>query len=207
MPPLLSDTLTVLLADLATATVVFAATNVDDVFLLLAFFADRRYRMTHVMAGQYIGMATLVAVSAVASLISLALPAPWLGLLGLVPLALGLKALFAPRSDADDDDVVPPINGGSTVMTIASITIANGGDNIGVYTPLFATMSVQRIAVFVVVFAIMTALWCELARRLVLHPAWGAPIRRLSARLLPLVLIVLGVWIIAEMGTLRLLHG
>jgi cadmium resistance protein CadD (predicted permease) len=148
----------------------------------------------------------LFALSAIASLISLALQPRWLGLLGLIPLALGTKALFDLKNDSDDADDLRPTGRGGTIMAVASITIANGGDNLGVYTPLFATLSGPRIAVFAVVFAVMTALWCDLARRLVMHPSWGAPLHRLSARLLPAVLIGLGVWILVEMDTLSLLH-
>jgi cadmium resistance protein CadD (predicted permease) len=130
---------------------------------------------------------------------------PWLGLLGLVPIALGIKSFL----DRDDDGAAAaaPMKPGNTILTVASITIANGGDNLGVYTPLFATLSVQGIAVTGIVFAVLIALWCELARQLVQHPQWGDTIRRYSARLLPFVFIVLGVWIIIEMDTPQLLSN
>lgn len=192
-----------LAADSLAAVLVFAATNLDDVFLLLAFFADRRHRASHVVAGQYAGIAALFVSSAAASLVSLVVQPRWLGLLGLIPLALGIRALVG-KDDGDDDP--PPAGRGSTIMAVAAITIANGGDNIGVYIPLFATLSVRQMAVYASVFAIMVAAWCELARRLVTHPSWGPPLHRLSARLLPAVLIGLGVWIIVEMDTLALLR-
>ena len=195
-----------LLTDVLTAVVVFAATNLDDVFLLLAFFADRRYRASHVLAGQYAGIGLLFAVSAIASLVSLALQPRWLGLLGLIPLALGIKALFEVNNDSDAAGDLPPAGRGSTIVAVTAITIANGGDNFGVYTPLFATLSGPRIAVFAVVFAVMIAIWCDLARRLVTHPSWGPPLHRLSARLLPAVLVGLGVWILIEMDSFSLLY-
>ncbi len=65
---------------------------------------------------------------------------------------------------------------------MATATLANSGDNISIYTPLFATRSAPEIAVAGVVFAIMTAIWCLLGHWLVHHPALGAPIRRYGHR-------------------------
>jgi cadmium resistance protein CadD (predicted permease) len=189
-------------ADLITGVLVFTATNIDDVFLLLAFFGDRRYRTSAVVAGQYVGIAVLIGVSLIASLLSLIVRPEWLGLLGVIPIALGLRHWF---NEEEDDDEVPPAATGSTLLAVASITIANGGDNVGVYTPLFASLQAVEIATICMVFAIMTGLWCGIAIRLLQHPSWGAPIRRYSARLLPWILIALGCWILIDMGTLRLL--
>jgi cadmium resistance transport/sequestration family protein len=183
--------------DILTAVVVFAATNLDDAFLLLAFFADPRHRAAPVIAGQYLGIAVLFGASVAASLICLVIAPSWLGLLGLIPLGLGIKALFEQESDADES----PVNRGQTIFTVAAITVANGGDNVGIYTPLFATLSLRQIAVTGLVFIVLIAAWCELARRMVRHHTWASAIRRYSARLLPFVFIGLGVWIILKMGT------
>ena len=37
----------------------FAATNLDDAFVLLLFFGDRRYRARHVFIGQALGVGLL----------------------------------------------------------------------------------------------------------------------------------------------------
>mgnify|MGYP003378457439 CR=1 FL=1 len=62
----------------------FAATNIDDAFLLLLFFGDRRYRARHVFIGQAVGVGLLVALSLVVALATVALPARVVGLLGLL---------------------------------------------------------------------------------------------------------------------------
>src|SRR5687768_14137157 len=79
---------------LGVAVVVFAATNVDDVFLLAAFFADRHLRARSVVLGQFLGIGALVAASAAAAWAALAVPAGYPALLGAVPLALGLRGLW-----------------------------------------------------------------------------------------------------------------
>src|ERR1700754_4142951 len=72
---------------LTVGIVVFASTNVDDIFLLSAFFADSHLMTRNVVAGQFLGIAALVLASAAAALAALAVPAGWTALLGVVPLA------------------------------------------------------------------------------------------------------------------------
>jgi cadmium resistance protein CadD (predicted permease) len=73
------------------AIVAFASTNVDDAFVLVAFFSDRNFSAGDVAAGQYGGVAAMYVLSLVAVLISVTIPAPFLGLLGLIPIAIGIK--------------------------------------------------------------------------------------------------------------------
>jgi cadmium resistance protein CadD (predicted permease) len=94
---------------------------------------------------------------------------------------------------------------GGNILTVAIATLANGGDNLSIYTPLFATRSAVEIAAIGLVFALMTALWCVVGHWLVHHPALGAPIRRYGQRAVPFILIGLGALILYRAGTLNLL--
>ena len=189
----------------------FVATNVDEIFVLLALFADSRFRARDIVLGQYLGTGALVLVSLVAALLALVIPLEYIGLLGLVPIALGMKELFESwRGDEDDVDASvasrSAISAGGRVLAVAAITVANGGDNIAVYTPLFAIRSAVEIALIVVVFAVLTAVFVGAAHWLVHHQALGAPIRHYGHRVLPFVLIALGVWILYEADTFSLLR-
>lgn len=186
---------------------VFVATNLDDLFILLAFFADPAYRAREIVFGQYLGNGALVFVSIVAALIALAVPAQYVGLLGLAPIAIGIKELIESWRDKDDDgeaiDRRPRSSGWGRTLAVAAVTIAAGGDNIAVYTPLFAIRSGAEIAMIVFVFVLLTAWWCAFAHWLVQHRAFGAPIRRYGHRVLPFVLMALGAWILYDAGTFR----
>ena len=192
------------MAALATAIALgialFVATNLDDIFILLVFFADRRLRTRSIVAGTYLGMGALVLISAVAALIALVIPPSYVRLLGLIPIALGIKALIWRDDDDDDDDEEARArraqsSAHSQAAVVAAVTIANGGDNIGVYVPVFAIQSSYETAVVIAVFAVMTGIWCALAHWLVNHPTIGAPIRRYGHRILPFVLIGVGVMV------------
>lgn len=189
-----------LLAQITLAVAVFVSTNIDDIFLLAAFFSDKKLRIKAIILGQFLGIAALVAVSTLVAWMSIALPDGWISLLGLVPLYLGLKQIKSFWTDADasakDDEILGQehqMERGlhSQLLAVAGVTIANGGDNLGVYIPLFAN-SLTAIPLFIVVFALMTLLWCYLGHVLVNNKVFGHWIRRYGHKILPVVLILLG---------------
>ena len=204
-----------LASDLGIGIVVFASTNIDDIFLLAAFFADPQLRHRSIVIGQYLGIGALVLVSTLAALLALALPAGWVALLGLVPLLLGLSKLRAVRmdtvgreGDSDDHRIQDQEHNAerrlrSQILAVASVTVANGGDNIGVYVPLFATAR-EAIATYVLTFAVLTGVWCALGYLLVNNKVLGGAIRRYGNVILPIVLIALGIYILS--GALVLLR-
>lgn len=83
-----------LFALLGMTIVLFASTNVDDVFVLIGFLADPKFRARDIVLGQYVGIAALFSVSLAASMLSLVVPRAYVGLLGILPILIGLKKLF-----------------------------------------------------------------------------------------------------------------
>jgi cadmium resistance protein CadD (predicted permease) len=164
------------------AIVLFASTNADDVFVLIGFFADPKFRTRDIVCGQYVGIAALFSVSVAASLLSLVLPRAYVGLLGIVPILIGLKNLFdlyRKRERTEESlEQHSDAGGNGRTASVALVTMANGGDNIGIYTPSFAIRSANEIAVIALIFVVMTAVWCFLAHAMVNHPKLGLPIRR-----------------------------
>ena len=187
----------------------FAATNIDDTFVLLGFFADPKYRAHRVVIGQYLGIATLVAISLLAALIALVIPPAYVGLLGLLPIAIGSRKLidlWGGRDRGEEELERHPASAArGQVLAVAAVTIANGGDNIGVYTPVFAVRSSIETAVIIAVFVVMTAIWCAIAHWLVHHRTIGAPIRKYGHLILPPLLIGLGLSVLLESGSFALL--
>lgn len=185
---------------------VFAATNVDDIFVLMLFFTYRAYRPPQVVLGQYLGIAVLVTVSVFGAAVALTIPDDYIGLLGIVPILLGLRKLWHLRAGGDDppdpDRREKAAAGGSQVLAVAAVTAANGGDNISIYVPLFASVGAARIAVMVAVFALMVAVWCGVAFWLVHRSAAGTRIQRYGHVILPFMLITLGVYILVSHTTI-----
>ena len=132
--------------------------------------------------------------------LSLAVPSYIIGLLGIVPIAIGIRKLVALRkkNESLSNQATQDKKKSLAFAAVASVTFSNGGDNIGVYTPLFAKYnSPIEITVLVAVFMSMTALWCIAAYYLVNHPLVASKIRRIG-HILPFILIGLGVYILTE---------
>ena len=133
-----------MIVTVAAAVGLFAATNIDDIVVLtVLFLAAARGALPawKVIAGQYLGFLALVALSVIAAAGLTIVPDEWVGFLGLVPLGIGayglIRTLRRPGSDDDDDDESAIRAGG--LLGVAGITIANGADNISLYTPVFRT--------------------------------------------------------------------
>jgi cadmium resistance protein CadD (predicted permease) len=186
-----------------TAIVVFVSTNTDDLVILAALFGGA-LRPRSIVAGQFIGIGALTAISAIAAYASLAVPPGWTALLGAIPLGLGLTAaarLWRDRGRATDDDHEAATKRrlearrGSQVLAVTAITVANGGDNLGIYIPLFAS-DISVVPLFTAIFALLTALWCVLGYALVNNPPGRAFVQRFGHILLPVVLIAVGAYIL-----------
>jgi cadmium resistance protein CadD (predicted permease) len=193
----------------AKAVVLYMSTDIDDFLVLLVFLADRRFRIYQVVAGQFIGIAVLYGLSVAGSLVSLVVPPAFVGLLGIVPIAIGLKKVFDLRTgswlnDEESADYRPIPVGRANMVAVFAVTVANGGDNISIYIPLFAMQSGPAIAIIGAVFAAMTAIWLGFAFWLTQHHTIGAPIRRYARLLVPFSLIALGVLILNDSGILQL---
>lgn len=185
-----------------TSVAAFISTNLDDIFMLTLFFAQAKGRKgaLKVVAGQYIGMGCLAALSILGALGTQLVPQRYVGLLGFVPLCLGIKAWMDYRSQGnksrqeEETSETPGIGS----ISVALVTMANGGDNIGVYIPVFSGYSAGELAEALAVFAMMTALWCRLGYSLGNHPGIKEKIERYRHILVPLILSALGVIILAK---------
>ncbi len=171
-----------------TAIAVFAATNLDDLVVLIALDGSRTVGRRQIVVGQSLGLAALVAVSIIAALGLVVVPERWIGLFGVVPLALGVRGLL--RRSPEGATVV------TTTLGVAGVVIANGADNVSVYVPLFRQAGWGTL-VYVAVFAIMVAVWLAAAAYLASRERVAEVLDRWGYRIVPLVFIAIGVVLIA----------
>lgn len=175
------------------AAAAFVATNIDDIFVLMLLFAQAETIGTRlrIAAGQYLGIGLLTAASVLAAVGLGQVPGQYLRLLGVVPVLLAVRAWREGSGEENDGG-----NACQGVFATAALTVANGGDNLGVYIPLFTGYSGGQMAGAAAVFALMTGLWCLLAVQLAKLPAVQQVIRRWKRYLVPAVLFVLGISIL-----------
>ncbi|HEY9385729.1 MAG TPA: cadmium resistance transporter, partial [Nitrososphaeraceae archaeon] len=182
----------------------FVSSNIDDLFILMIFFATLRLPSVQIILGQYIGMGSLMGISLVGSLISLIVPRNIIGLIGLFPIAIGIKELLELHNKGDkeeDEELTKKLPRNKIqlpFLTVAAVTFS-GGEEIGVYTSLFATNNeVEAIITLISVTMVLTAFWCFLALYLVKHSLLADIFRSVGSRVLPYVLIGLGLYILAK---------
>jgi cadmium resistance transport/sequestration family protein len=194
-----------ILGTVGTAGAVFAGTNIDDIIILTVLFlsarANGKPRPWQIVTGQYAGITALIVISVIAALGLTIIPDQWVGLLGLVPLALGVRGLIEALRTKDSDDE-PPSAVASGLFSVASVTIANGADNISVYTPMFRTIGVSATLITIAVFAVLVALWCLIGSLLGSHKKIIEFVERYGHWLVPIVFVSIGMVIALESGVI-----
>ncbi|BAZ37076.1 cadmium resistance transporter [Calothrix sp. NIES-4101] len=212
------------LAEVAIAAIAsFAATNLDDIIISMIFFAqvdNSTFRRRHIIFGKYLGFLAIILASLPGFFGGLIIDKKWIGILGLLPIIIGVKHLINKKSNEHEiqtvsEELKSP-SGNMSIMTIfasiispqtyqvAAITFANGGDNIGIYIPLFASSNLISLGVILSIFFIMIGIWCYTAYQLTRHPAIANVFTRYSHRILPFVLIALGIFILIDSDTFSL---
>lgn len=195
-----------MLATMIQAVGLFVATNIDDVIVLSLFFArgaGRAGTTRRIVVGQYLGFLGILGAALLTTWgASLALPESAFPYFGLIPLLLGLRAAWEAWQGEDDDELddrkkVAP-------LTVAAVTFANGGDNIGVYVPVFLSVSPASILTYCAVFLLFVAVLVAIAKFVATRPGIDEVLEKSEHILFPLVLIILGVVILVQGGAFGL---
>ena len=174
--------------------------------LFIARGAGRSGTTAKIIAGQYLGFGAILATAVIVALGARSfLPESFIPYFGLIPLALGLRAAWKTWRGKDDDDDDEQATGKPiSVMTVAAVTFANGGDNIGVYVPIFVTVGTVGIIAYSGVFLLLVAGLVLVARYVATRKPIAAILERWEHVLFPLVLIGLGIFILVEGGAFGL---
>ncbi|WP_370398745.1 CadD family cadmium resistance transporter [Weissella sagaensis] len=191
----------------------FIVTNIDDIFVLMLLFSQassqakasngrtvkgNRIYPKDIVIGQYLGFALLVLISLLATFGVTLIPDQWVGLIGLIPIYLGVK-LFIKGEDEDEGAILSSFNKfNKFYLSVAFITFANGGDNIGIYVPFFSTLNNNQLVITVVTFFIMVAVWCLIGYRLARFRYVSETLEKYDRWVIPIVFIGLGFYIMAE---------
>ncbi|WP_101652797.1 cadmium resistance transporter [Brevibacterium ihuae] len=194
-----------ILSSVLQAIGLFIVTNIDDIIVLSLFFArgaGQRGTTARILAGQYLGFGGILAAAVLVTLGADAfLPPQAIPYFGLVPLFLGIWAAWqAWRGDNDDDDEAKVSGKNVGVLTVAAVTFANGGDNIGVYVPVFLSVGPAAVIAYCVVFLALVAVLVVMAKFVATRRPIAEVLERWEHVLFPIVLIGLGVFILVEGG-------
>ena len=212
-------------ADLGVAAAAFVGTNVDNTVVAMAIVAGAPLeRARRIAVGQVIGFVVLVAVAAAAAAVLFEFSTAVVGLLGLVPLAIGVRGLVGlirrhPDGVSKGDVAAGPGTQqrararrrrpedravGRSLTAAALVTIAAGGDNLAVYIPLFRVGGATNVGAIVAVFIVGEALvtWVILAGGR--HPKARGAMLRMGHVAVPILLCCVGILVLVQAGTFSL---
>lgn len=189
---------------------VYISTSIDYLIVLIILFAQlsQNKQKWHIYAGQYLGIGLLVGASLVAAYVVNFVPEAWMvGLLGLIPIYLGIRfAIVGEGEEEEEEEIIERLEqskANQLFWTVTLLTIASGGDNLGIYIPYFASLDWSQTLVVLLVFAIGIIIFCELSWVLSSIPLISETIEKYQRIIVPLVFIPLGLYIMYESGTIE----
>ncbi len=183
---------------LLSAIVVFISTSIDDLVLLILFHsqATTRVQRISILVGQILGIGVLVGISLVGSYLASRMLEGWvIGLLGFIPIILGIRAMLSKEESKEE---ATRTGRKSLLATVTLVTIASGGDNLGIYIPWFATLDGAYLGLTMLVFLVFTLIFWSLGYLLANQSHIKTLLSRFSAVLVPVVFLLLGLIILSE---------
>lgn len=201
-----------MIQNIVTSIILYSGTAVDLLIILMLFFAKRKSRkdIINIYLGQFLGSVSLILLSLLFAFVLNYIPSKEiLGLLGLVPIFLGLKVLLLGDSDGEaiakdglrKDDK-------NLIFLVAMITFAScGADNIGVFVPYFTTLNLANLIVTLLTFLVMIYLLVFSAQKLAQVPSVGETLEKYSRWFIAVVYLGLGMYILIENNSFDMLRA
>ena len=200
-----------MIQNVITSIILYSGTAVDLLIILMLFFAKRKSRkdIINIYLGQFLGSVSLIFLSLLFAFVLNYIPSKEiLGLLGLIPIFLGLKVLLLGDSDGEaiakdglrKDDK-------NLIFLVAMITFAScGADNIGVFVPYFITLNLANLIVALLTFLVMIYLLVFSAQKLAQVPSVGETLEKYSRWFIAVVYLGLGMYILIENNSFDMLR-
>ena len=199
-----------MIKNVVTSIILYSGTAVDLLIILMLFFAKRKSRkdIINIYLGQFLGSVSLIFLSLLFAFVLNYIPSKEiLGLLGLIPIFLGLKVLLLGDSDGEAiaKDGLRKDNK-NLIFLVAMITFAScGADNIGVFVPYFTTLNLTNLIVTLLTFLVMIYLLVFSAQKLAQVPSVGETLEKYSRWFIAVVYLGLGIYILIENNSFDML--
>ncbi|MFM0589605.1 cadmium resistance transporter [Streptococcus suis] len=174
-----------------------------DYFLILFFLfsqAKKPGEKRTIYFGQLLASFILILLSSILSQVANVFLADWiLGLLGFVPILLGVRILF----ENEEETEIPDSKIG--LLSVIFISLASGVDNLGIFTPYFTTLSTLETLLTAGLILLETVAICYLAEKFGSLHSISEFIEKYEKMILPTIFIILGIYILFEFGTMTYL--
>ena len=200
-----------MIQNVVTSIILYSGTAVDLLIILMLFFAKRKSRkdIINIYLGQFLGSVSLILLSLLFAFVLNYIPSKEiLGLLGLIPIFLGLKVLLL--GDSDGEAIAKEglrKDNKNLIFLVAMITFAScGADNIGIFVPYFTTLNLADLIVALLTFLVMIYLLVFSAQKLAQVPSVGETLEKYSRWFIAVVYLGLGMYILIENNSFDMLR-
>lgn len=172
-------------------------------------FCQKKSRkdIINIYLGQFLGSVSLILLSLLFAFVLDYIPSKEiLGLLGLIPIFLGLKVLLLGDSDGESIAKEGLRKDNKNLIFLVAITFAScGADNIGVFVPYFTTLNLANLIVALLTFLVMIYLLVFSAQKLAQVPSVGETLEKYSRWFVAVVYLGLGIYILIENNSFDML--
>jgi cadmium resistance protein CadD (predicted permease) len=181
----------------------FAATNLDNLLLLVVLLAATG-RYLPILAGYFVSSLVILAISMVGVALGSWLDPGAVGYLGVIPVGLGLYTLLRRGSDGAVSLPGYAVAGAGTLrLGVGSfaLMLGNSGDSLALLVPLLAETDRQFLPLVLASWISMALLLAGLARLIGGDERLAKRIADRGSRMIPWVMVAVGLYILLDTAT------
>jgi cadmium resistance protein CadD (predicted permease) len=180
----------------AVTATAYVSTNLDNLIVLTLLLSAGRRRAA-VIVGHVLVASGVIGVGWLLAEVGSVIPVEAVGLLGLVPLGIGVAGLIRGAGPAQSPDPAPGGGPGAVIATLVPLC----GDSLAVVVPLLAESPARLTPAVGLAWGTMALLWIGLALVLQRIPGPRRLLGRVAHRVMPLLLIAVGLYVLADTPT------
>jgi cadmium resistance protein CadD (predicted permease) len=182
----------------------FLATNLDNFLVLVSMLAQYRDQSSAVFAGYFAAMLILLTGGFLIGEAADSVPIEYIGLLGMIPMGLGVYGLWqllSGNADSEDDEPVTRAAWRAIFLAVLLTQAGNGGDTLVTFGVLFADSNPAADTLIVLALAVTAVAVAWLANYALNHRQISRLIKRYAHKITPFIMIGVGAYVLANTAT------
>ncbi|WP_026908158.1 cadmium resistance transporter [Paucisalibacillus globulus] len=194
------------MATIITIIITFIATGIDEMLVLILLFAHAKSQkqICQVYMGQQIGMTFILILVVIAVSGISFFTGKWTGLLGLLPIFIGIMELFEGDEDNEAKGILDKISMFSNLtLRVAIIAIAGGAEELAIYIPYFTSLNWNEVILAILAFIIMIPIWSAICHMIGSMKNVYNFVKRFQRIVIPVVFIGIGLKVLLESDTIE----
>lgn len=175
------------------------------VLILLFAHAKNKDQVRQVYVGQQFGMTFIIIMAILAVYgISSFFTGKWTGLIGFLPIIMGIMELVEGDEDGESQEVLQKSAIFSNLtLRVALIAIVGGAEELAIFIPYFSSLESQALLLALITSVIMVPIWCAICHRLSSMKNVYRLLKRYERIIIPVVFIGIGLKVLIESDTIE----